>query len=122
MDPMKLQSVNYGVLDMYDYYEMMLELVEYIKSCLALREGLFMLLREASNAPGIVQMLDVVLTKSYYNHELQAFYKGMEPAKMAKMLKAYADEMKHNAEDVLYSSGKEMGKATVKSPYVAILK
>merc|ERR1712087_704745 len=122
LDPMKLQSAYYGVLGVYGYYDMMLK---YIKSYPALREGVFTLLREAGNALGFVQMLDVVLTKeSYYNHQIQAFYKGMEPATLPA---AFADEMKHNAdyavEEELYSSAaKEMGRAVPSSPFVSILK
>ena len=125
LDPMKLQSAYYGVLGVYGYYDMMLK---YIKSYPALREGVFTLLREAGNALGFVQMLDVVLTKeSYYNHQIQAFYKGMAPAVMPEK---YQEEMKHNesyvVEEILYSSAaKEMRPANgpdKASPFVSILK
>jgi len=123
LDPMKLQSAYYGVLGVYGYYDMMLK---YIKSYPALREGVFTLLREAGNALGFVQMLDVVLTKeSFYNHQIQAFYKGMEPATMPKK---YLDEMRYNnnqdfmVQDIMYSdAAKQMSKAT-SSPFVNILK
>eukprot|EP01084_Bolivina_argentea_P196836 337402_1 len=124
LDPMKLQSTYYGVLGVYGYYDMMLK---YIKSYPALREGVFTLLREAGNALGLVQMLDVVLTKeSYYNHQIRAFYKGMEPHVMPK---EYVEQMRFNnnsdlmLQDIIYSSAaKEMNQIGTQSPFVSILK
>jgi len=124
LDPMKLQSAYYGVLGVYGYYDMMLK---YIKSYPALREGVFTLLREAGNALGFVQMLDVVLTKqSYYNHQIQAFYKGLEPATMPQ---EYVEQMRFNnntdfaVQDIMYSSAaKRQNKSCEVSPFISILK
>eukprot|EP00485_Elphidium_margaritaceum_P018770 CAMPEP_0202730760 /NCGR_PEP_ID=MMETSP1385-20130828/186801_1 /ASSEMBLY_ACC=CAM_ASM_000861 /TAXON_ID=933848 /ORGANISM="Elphidium margaritaceum" /LENGTH=1334 /DNA_ID=CAMNT_0049397039 /DNA_START=27 /DNA_END=4031 /DNA_ORIENTATION=+ len=125
LDPMKLQNAYYGVLGVYGYYDMMLK---YIKSYPALREGCFTLLREAGNALALVQMLDVVLSKeSYYNHQIQAFYRCCEPAVMPSHC---LEQMRFNnnkdiaVQDILYSSAaKEMHQIDANNtPFTGILK
>jgi len=111
LDPMKQQGAQYGVLGVYGYYDLVLQ---FIKNYPALREGVFTLLREAGNALCLVQMLDMVLThESFYNHQLQAFYLGVEPASMP-------DEAKENKE-VIYSSGAAVMSKPDKSPFLSIM-
>ena len=111
LDPMKLQSAFYGVLGVYGYYDLVLK---YIKSYPALREGVFTLLRESGNAICLVQMMDMVLSQeSYYLHQIQAFYLGVEPAR-------FPEEAKE--EDVKYSSAAAVMNRPQQSPFVSILK
>jgi len=89
-------------------------MLKYIKSYPALREGVFTLLREAGNAICLVQMMDTVLSmESYYMHQMQAFFLGVEPARLP-------EESKN--EDIKFSAAAAAMNRPVESPFVAILK
>lgn len=118
LDPMRQQAAHYGVLGVYGYYDLLLQ---FIKSYPSLRQGVFTLLREAGNSLCLVQMFDIALThESYYNHQIQAFYMGVEPSTMPT---SASEERKEQQQDsVKYSSGAAVINRPKTSPFVDILK